>query len=68
METLLEGRGKDKLMRGESVWGGVQLPALRAGPEDEGGQEKEGVRGCQGRSCDFKHLERTEGPWQGSQG
>lgn len=38
METLLEGRGKDKLMRGESVWGGVQLPALRARPEDEGGQ------------------------------
>lgn len=30
---------------------------------DEGGQEKEGMPGCQGRSHNFGFLGGSEGPW-----
>lgn len=43
------------------MWGGVQLQAVRAGLEDAGGEEKEGMRGCPGRMRGFEGMGGSEG-------
>lgn len=63
LELLTEGQSRDKLTRtqGENVWGGVQLQAVRAGLEDAGGEEKEGMCGCPGRRRGFEGMGGSEG-------
>lgn len=45
MEMLAKGHSRGEPTR-ENIWRGVKLQVSMVGTEEEGGQEREGMRGC----------------------